>query len=352
MMMLFRPKSRFIVAVFVWLLPLNVSLVAYAYVPNLLMTLGTGAQVGGPESACRILIFNKRKKLEWICSGVLVREDQVLTAGHCLTDFNFKKDEMRIECGFIKNSPPYAMSRTKHGVQVYTSGPVFKEILEAKEILLTKEQMTAKNPRSAPPLPNDQAIIRLTKASGLSPMVVASKDERDSFFSKETMDTGIECNAAGFGVVGDGTAGVLRSVRVPSIEPLVGPHDPRLMAMFYADASVGFQAAKVAKIKSSKVNEKCDELGVPKCLSAAQLDQIIQLKVIFHRLSLFQDMAAPGDSGGPLYCRKSSQSPWKLVGLNSQTSTLTFANGDETEVFYTDMWTSVINKEFQIFLKK
>jgi|GEM_PF-5519304 Trypsin. len=141
---------------------------------------------GGNEATCRILSRNARGKLLGICSGSLVKRNQILTAAHCATPH---MATIVAECGYsgIDASLPLTQEVTEMGTRVYTGAAV--QFLDNSTGIYTYIDRE-----------HDQAVLTLSNQLNITPLRVSSNYQ---------VTPNDNCRIEGFGRTNDSTAGIL-----------------------------------------------------------------------------------------------------------------------------------------------
>jgi hypothetical protein len=236
-----------------------------------LFVLGGLSTKGGPEGVCLLAVYAREPDgspgdVLSACSSVLVEKDEVLTAAHCVDDVKPSTHVGLVECGGHDG-------------------------IAAREVLLSPRYSR----RSGA---HDIARVRLMHPSPVAPMAVFAPEERRQLLTRQGLPPGVECRVAGYG------SGDLVSAPVHT-------------SVLRAHPGGGDQIDSSESTRFAPQTDK--DFGALK----RRLGSLLSFSRTLERdLSALQDsagfaeMIGPGDSGGPLYCRESWASPWRVLGIN------------------------------------
>ncbi len=211
---------------------------------------------GAPPAACQLVYLSSTRKLQ-SCSGVLVTPTTVLTAAHCLADAGIGAGRgLSVNCGITGQLDSGRMSFL--------------------------ESFTARRARYDTSFRNfigqDFALVRLDHPSNLPPLSFPASVEKFTseflvqsplIYGQLELASTVDCRFSGFGGDDD---------HVPNFRTL--DQSPR-------NGLKGYTAGSALVLNA--YGEDAQKLRA-------------------------------GDSGGPLYCRRSPASPWRLVAVYSAQS--------------------------------
>lgn len=139
-------------------------------------------------STCRLQI-KKEHGVVSMCSGSLVKKNQILTAAHCILS---DATEVLAQCGY-KGLDVRNVTYSSSGSHIL-NGLIFSEEISVKKVVLSS---TA----------DDQAILQLEHDSNILPMRLAHIDQVELN----------KCLFSGFGINNSGYAGLFNSVVLPDL---------------------------------------------------------------------------------------------------------------------------------------
>jgi secreted trypsin-like serine protease len=280
--------------------------------------MGASVSPDGPGSVCKIELGN-----EVSCSAVLIDPTHVLTAGHCVENLKDSVAYPSVSCGFTTTPDGKKKPLESSGVKSALVHPGFSQ---------------AQNSATK----NDIGIIVLKKPiSDVPPMAVASPDELNTFFFQGMIRAGVECEAAGFGInsmTPDGKT-VSGSLRHMSVSPTAMNENIIQMVNNFETGDPGFLQRYDDVIDRCKHNAQA---------TAAFMGPIIQ--TFFDTEKVLAGQFSEGDSGGPLYCRKSATDPWSVVGVASMVQIPSSTSAGKRKWSLYDTWTRT-NVDLSTFKK-
>ncbi len=260
---------------------------------------GSKSSTDHENSVCRIMYRDMKGKLLFTCSGTLVAPTKIITARHCIEDH---PDSVSVECGYLSSNENPKIESTLGGAQVMTDGVQFKE--KRTDVVPKKDKTSSEI---------DIGVIELKTAITTVPSAQFSLSGLNDFFENvgsrpdsstpPIMRAGVECRMFGFGMSGEGTSGRLHSA--PLADTLL-VNQTEIKAAEYVFMA---QLPKKALRSINSCTETFNENLLPK--------DFIPLAKKLSENSVFEGILAPGDSGGPLMCRKVGASTWTIIAVAS-----------------------------------
>lgn len=246
---------------------------------------GYNARSGGPESVCRIIIRNEDGSLAGICSGLLTKTNEVLSAAHCFDDAI--PENVSVQCGyqgFLKSEAK--VESTKAGNYAYTKGPRFSEIHAIADIQIHSHYDGGST--------HDIATLLLASKSNIQPLEVAKPGEVEQVFLEkpDRLRSDVRCQIAGYGLR-SGVAGLLNhgflSQDIEIAKSFRGP-----ITLLVGNVHLSLHEAAALE-DTEKLGDLIRDIPRIKSISVSGLN---------------------GDSGSSLLCQKSNGS-WKSMGVTS-----------------------------------
>jgi hypothetical protein len=227
---------------------------------------GSAVQEGGDLWTCKVTFRESNGRFISLCSGSFESNSTFNLAGHCVEKLvNFPGYRTQIEC---------------------PDRELFETQLTHIEIARNYQ------PNSG----TDAAKIRFAQPiTGVTILERASWKEIESWLGGTTRTA--ECKFGGYGFNDDCEFGCLKSAIIP-----------KSMSLIY-EANQGGIIGTSSKILST--NEACALASLP-----MNPNPLVEMRN-YVALAGLDAVVLPGDSGGPLYCREDSKSPWKFVGVAS-----------------------------------
>ena len=270
---------------------------------------GQGVATGGERTTCKLINRTADGKLQNTCSATLTAQNQVTTAAHCVDRVARLGLTTSIECGFTHADETGTIEKTARGSSARTGGLYFDEKRMAKEIQIAKSW--SKDAPNITDVNSDFAQISFEPAiTDIPPIALLSREEMaKEFFVPEAeyvstgLRPGVECKIEGYGYNNEMVGGVLRSAPLQAPLRYLGSEKK-----IYATQK--FKPHELTPEVRSRA-EACVDAHRARP-GAAEMGNF--LTVMQH---LMTPIIAPGDSGGPIYCRKDGQSPWRYVGIAS-----------------------------------
>ena len=224
---------------------------------------------------------------------------KIITARHCIEEH---PDSVSVECGYTGSNESPKIETTSGGAQVMTDGVQFQE--RRTDVVPKKDKKSNEI---------DIGVIELKTAITNVPPAHFSSSGLQDFFENvgakpdsstpPKMRAGVECRMFGFGISGEGTSG-------------------RLLSAPLSDALLVDQTViKAAEYAFMDQLPKKVQRGINACTDTFNEELLpkdfIPLAKKLSENSIFQGVITPGDSGGPLMCRKVGTSAWTIIGVAS-----------------------------------
>lgn len=280
---------------------------------------GNGVKNGGEPWVCRVLFLTPQDEYIGLCSASLVEKKELQLAAHCFDKVREREFKTEIDCGYIDDTAPERRFTHPAGGEVSLKAR-FKHRVKAADYQIA----TLYTPGTGNSRPqNDEAKIILSQEipaknqGGIDPISVATLEDLKSIAADPAqidqynlvdlkLRSGADCRIAGYGINNEGGVGSLKNASIGN-EDLLMVNKIRLTSeqLIEKKFSTGSSAA----------------LAIEHCLVNLQREVTVQtLTALYQTAGTVLNksgLVTSGDSGGPLYCRKNEQSPWKLVGINS-----------------------------------
>lgn len=268
---------------------------------------GKRVKEGGFESSCRVKLTNTEPNGDyqfWICSGTLTKKNEVYTAAHCTNQIVKGKSKLEVSCGWIGSIPEEESQGSgragdEASKEKTRSGEVFLETHEVKEVYRFDKKLETSTR-------GDQARLILKKDSELKPTAPLPRGELSEFFTMPNgqdgpmlAKPGVSCEIQGFGEDNENRMGRLNRVAIDPNSLQKGALE-LLQITDMTPKGKAFQQSCVSLYQNSKTPD-------PNFPSPDWLHFI-------NRWGFTGDRTRPGDSGGGLFCRKSPNEEYRLVG--------------------------------------
>lgn len=270
------------------------------------LIIGNKSTAGEEKSLCRIIYRNQKGELLSTCSGTLVSSTKILTAKHCLE----KAPTVSVECGYIGEEGASKTEMTTGGSKVMTKGLKFIET--HTDIVINKDH------KGANQVKNDLGVIELKSPinpDSIKPSLFKPNSVYDYFTNVGAPFDGptppeirndSECKMEGFGINNEGLSGTLHSAPVASFLNI--DQSQILAGEEYITKNLSPKKRRMINTCVGNYNESL----LP--------EDIIPLAKRLHEEMMFDSVLAPGDSGGPLLCRKKGTLPWTIVAVATAVS--------------------------------
>jgi hypothetical protein len=275
---------------------------------------GNDAKESGEGSTCRIIFRDSENKLASICTGTLTGTNKITTAGHCVFEVNQNHWKTTVDCGYEGNVGTQKEELTPGGSQVLTRGPKFKETRKAGSIQIAKSfKITDNGPigidvaeiQFSPPITTLKTIKKVDSMSGLDQFFIRLQRVDDSTPFK--IRPGVECKVEGYGINPKGKSGVLYSA----------PFKGAFFGQFSKHTFSGLGKLDLDRVTTQSQADKLNDCFA----NYAHKDtpgNFIPIAKMLQSLKMTQASTSPGDSGGPIYCKKNATSDWVLLGVLHQ----------------------------------
>ncbi len=256
---------------------------------------GNKVQQGGLPSTCSILSYNTSKTLP--CTGSIVQvgnQIQVITSSHC----KLPDTQLKVQCD---GDSSWLNLTESTGGSVHCSGPNAAEKCAAYTF-------------STPLSPN--------RVKSLHPIRMMKKSDQTTFFTSgmKSIQPGVVCQADAMNTDENGAITGKLHAKANQITLNNG-----LLSQKIESPSL---TAVIANIVV-----RFNTPGDPLCASSGATptqQKILIAKALAPYGELF---LSPGDSGGPLYCKRPKDSEWTLVGVT--------ASNDFEQNYYENRWTPI-----------
>jgi hypothetical protein len=287
------------------------------------LSLNTYSSVGeevqsfkGQDAICSIQVFNANNELQWTCSGTLNNKTAITTAAHCVDDFKKKNLTVDVKCGYqgIPDINKAKAQETPKGNRNVVSGTKFKE---KAEIMMIMYPVNARLPD------NDGATLLLSKPMSIEPIkTIETQNKSDFYYVNDDgitmLKDNVECITSGFGLSeskGKLFGGMLTSSKMKGAFV-------KGSGTYTASGSIYYQGNLNTSDNDNfdcRVQKYIDSIDGKRAIGDNSFwnDIMYVLKNTARTSMLKQGAVLPGDSGGPLLCRKNENSPWIQLGVSS-----------------------------------